>query len=409
MTFLTIDFNDFSLKFSTQYFNNAVAIINSYDGNIPLHHYLKNYFSLHKKFGSRDRKVIAHFCYCYYRLGKALINLSPSQRLKIAIFLCNNNISQYGELFDEHWMQTHSEILKERINFIQKTYTAFDINSVFDFINELPETVDRKAFAASHFIQPLVFLRIRPNKEEIVLQKLKAAEVAFTQISENCISVEANTKIDTVLLIDKDVIIQDLSSQKVKYLFEEINQQIKNHQIENLNVWDCCAASGGKSILVYDTLPNIKLTVSDVRESILQNLTKRFAIAGIRDYTMFQADLTIEKHTNKKQKTNYDLIICDAPCSGSGTWGRTPEQLYFFTNSKIEYYAALQKKIMANAVKQLKQGGHFLYITCSVFTKENEEAVAYAQQKLQLKLIKKELIQGYERRADSMFAALFEK
>lgn len=368
-----------------------------------MHHYLKNYFSLHKKFGSRDRKVIAHFCYCYYRLGKALINLSPSQRLKVAVFLCNNNISQYGELFDEHWMQTHSETLNDRINFIQNTYTAFDINSVFDFINDLPETIDVKSFAASHFIQPLVFLRIRPNKEDTVLQKLRAAEIAFTQISENCISVEASTKIDTVLLIDKDVVIQDLSSQKVATFFPTTNNQ------QPTQIWDCCAASGGKSILVYDTLPNIKLTVSDVRESILQNLTKRFAIAGIRDYTMFQADLTIEKHTNKKQKTNYDLIICDAPCSGSGTWGRTPEQLYFFRNEKIEYYATLQKKIMKNAVKQLKDGGHFLYITCSVFTKENEEAVAYAQQKLQLKLIKQELIKGYENRADTMFAALFEK
>jgi 16S rRNA (cytosine967-C5)-methyltransferase len=48
-----------------------------------------------------------------------------------------------------------------------------------------------------------------------------------------------------------------------------------------LAVWDCCAASGGKSILVKDTLNSIQLTVSDIRQSILNNLQQRFAVAGI--------------------------------------------------------------------------------------------------------------------------------
>jgi 16S rRNA (cytosine967-C5)-methyltransferase len=58
----------------------------------------------------------------------------------------------------------------------------------------------------------------------------------------------------------------------------------------------------------------------------------------------------------------FDLVICDAPCSGSGTWSRTPEQLYFFNEKKISEYSILQKNIVGNALKSLKKDGYFLYM-----------------------------------------------
>ena len=49
------------------YFNTAISLIKTYDGSIPLQHFLKQHFSQHKKHGSKDRKFITHLCYCYYR------------------------------------------------------------------------------------------------------------------------------------------------------------------------------------------------------------------------------------------------------------------------------------------------------------------------------------------------------
>jgi 16S rRNA (cytosine967-C5)-methyltransferase len=57
----------------------------------------------------------------------------------------------------------------------------------------------------------------------------------------------------------------------------------------------------------------------------------------------------------KPQISNFELIICDAPCTGSGTWSRTPEQLYFFDEKKIEQYALLQKKIVSTIIPRLKE------------------------------------------------------
>jgi len=179
-----------------------------------------------------------------------------------------------------------------------------------------------------------------------------------------------------------------------------------------LLIWDCCTGSGGKAILAYDIIPNIQLTVSDKRESIIKNLQKRFEKAGIKSYNFFVADL---ENLNKIsppaaaiiQKQKFDLIICDAPCTGSGTWSRTPEQLFYFHKNQIDKYASLQKKIVENITPFLKPGGHLLYITCSVFKKENEEIVEFIKEKLSLKLQRAEILKGYESKADTMFAALF--
>jgi 16S rRNA (cytosine967-C5)-methyltransferase len=108
-------------------------------------------------------------------------------------------------------------------------------------------------------------------------------------------------------------------------------------------------------------------------------------------------------------KYNYDLIIADVPCSGSGTWGRTPEWLRFFDTTAIDTYSELQKKIVTHAIPHLVERGYFLYITCSVFRKENEEVVEFIQANTALELVKTAVLKGYHRKADTMFAALFRK
>jgi 16S rRNA (cytosine967-C5)-methyltransferase len=184
-----------------------------------------------------------------------------------------------------------------------------------------------------------------------------------------------------------------------------------------INVWDCCAASGGKSIMAYDINPLINLTVTDKRKSILQNLQQRFAKAGIKNYTSFAADLSgvpvalsaspgLNDNISLNDK-KFDLIIADVPCTGSGTWARTPEQLYYFDQKQIKKYSDLQKQILENVMPYLKREGYLLYVTCSVFKKENEEAADFIKEKLKMNLVKIELLRGYEMQSDTMFAALF--
>ncbi len=385
------------MNFYKKYFDTAVALIKEYKGNMPLSVYLKQYFAQHKKHGAKDRRHISHLCYCYYRPGQALKDLTVEERLLSALFLCTYEKGDWLALYEACWQDNYKQDIDNRIAFIQSLH-PFNIEDIFYNLGSTNNDIDKQAFAKAHLIQPHLFVRIRPGNYETVIHKLQAADISYKLAGDNCIALDNTTKMDTLLEINKEVVIQDYSSQKIAAFIT-----MASENAEVVTVWDCCAASGGKSILAIDTLSPIKLTASDIRPSIIHNLKQRFKVAGIANYQSFVADLTNQYQAPMK----YDLVICDAPCSGSGTWARTPEQLCFITEEKIKHYTALQKKIVTTALKAVKKGGCFLYITCSVYKAENEEIVKFILQKTPLQLIKKEVLKGYEVKADTMFAALF--
>lgn len=383
------------------YINSATEIIGQYNGGEPFSSFLKKFFSQHKKYGSKDRRQISHLCYCYFRLGKSVKDLPIEEKILTGLFFCSNQFNDILQALKPVWNEYITSSLEEKIQLI--THPVL-IEEIFSWHNQLSEGIGISRFNNAHLQQPDLFLRIRPGKEKIVEQKLRNAGVSFSTLTDNCLALLNSSKIDTILELDKEVVVQDYSSQRVGEFLQYLKLQISNSKI---SIWDCCAASGGKSIMAKDILGDIDLTVSDVRESILANLQKRFEIARIKNYKSVIADLS--KPTNTFKENSFDLIIADVPCSGSGTWSRTPEQLVYFDEKQIEEYASLQKKIISTIVPKLKPGGHLLYITCSVFKKENEEAVNFINEKFKLDLIKSELLKGYDKKADTMFAALFQK
>ena len=380
------------------YLNSAVTILRSYNGSVPFHLYVKKYFASNKKFGSRDRKQITSLCYNYFRLGNAVKNISTEERIVLATFLCENRSSEFLKAIKPEWNDVIEKSLEQKLAICN---IQLAIEKLFSFKSELSEGIDAEKFNASFLIQPDLFLRVRPGKNKRVAGKLAGAGLQYKLINENCIALPNSSKINEVLELDKEAVVQDLNSQRVGEL---IQLSIANCQLP-ISIWDCCAASGGKSIMAYDINPEIELTVSDKRESILENLKKRFAAAGIKKYHSFIADLSTDDW--QKETKKFDLIICDAPCTGSGTWARTPEQLYYFKKESIKKYADLQKKILENVVPHIKADGQLLYITCSVFKKENEHVVAFIKEKFKLKLKGMKILEGYERKSDTMFAALF--
>ncbi len=377
------------------YVDSAKKILNDYDGAIPFAAYLKNYFGQNKKHGSRDRKMIAGLCYCFFRLGNSFQKIDINERLLVGQFLCSDSSNIFLGALKPEWNEMIAVPVEEKLE-----YLSADSN--FPLENELSEEIDKDLFSRSFLIQPDLFLRVRPGNKEIVLNKLEDSGIDFYYDGEYTIRLPNSSKVENLLLIDEEVVVQDLNSQKVLN-FPEL--QTSNSKLQT-SVWDCCAGSGGKSILLFDCFSNIQLTVSDVRESILINLRKRFEKAGIKKYRNFIADLS--KPNFQLPISDFDLVICDAPCSGSGTWSRTPEQLLYFDKARIEYYSTLQKTITANASKALKPGGYLLYVTCSVFRKENEDVVDWIANNTSLKKISHQYFKGYTTKADTLFAALFQ-
>lgn len=373
-----------SISRSYSHLNSAVAILQAYNGGLPFAHFIKAWFGPHKKFGSKDRRQIAQLCYSYFRLGKSYSQLPIEQKILKGLQLSAATLTpEWQVIINEHELPHEAP------------------DHIFPCKQYLSKSIDSTAFEQSHLIQPDLFLRIRPGYERDVAEKLSAQNIPYHFI-DGAVCLPNHTKIENELVINKEVVVQDLSSQRVGELLAVNKSQILN-QKSAISVWDCCAASGGKSILAKDILGSIALTVSDIRASIIANLKKRFREAGLNHYRSFIADATTAAPDAK-----FDLVIADVPCSGSGTWARTPEQLLYFSPSQIASYATVQKCIVTNATRYIKPGGFLLYITCSVFEKENEKQVEQMRE-AGLQLVEQKLITGYRHKADTMFAALLKK
>ena len=377
--------------------NTAVQLLQQYNGSQPFGSFIKQYFSQHKKYGSKDRKNISHLCYAFFRLGKALPQLPAEERILTGLFLCSHEPNELLQFLKPEWNDQSQLPLADKM---QLTTHPFSLNELFPWKEELSNNIDYDPFCSSFLTQPNLFLRIRPGKEATVKGKLQQAGITFQELNPSCLALPNASKIDTIIEIDKEAVIQDYSSQRIGELMQEID-------LKKPRIWDACAASGGKSILAFDIFKQPDLTVSDIRQSILFNLEKRFTTAGIKSYSSFVGDLS--SPTFNHRNSPFDIIITDVPCSGSGTWSRTPEQLYYFEPQQIDKYSALQKKIVSNAIPYLKPGGFLLYCTCSVFKKENEEVVAFIQQQDSLQLKQSALLTGYTMKADTLFGAIFQK
>ncbi|PST82449.1 RNA methyltransferase [Pedobacter yulinensis] len=366
-------------------------LLAAYDGSMPLHRFLPGFFKKNRQMGSTDRRWASRYIYSYFRLGGMLTELNVAKRLAIADFLCHEDMSPVAAQQLPELAGLEQRPADEKLGALRHAGFNADETQVFPFGGLLSEAIDEAAFCKSMFVQPELYIRIR---DEQVPQLLENAGQTFEQLSDHCLALPNGAKLET-LLPEHSYYVQDLSSQHTAGFFQPEKYG---------KWWDACAASGGKSLLIHSLEPSIELVVSDIRENILDNLEERFAQAGIRKYQRKQLDL-LQNNDQLLKHYAFDGIILDAPCSGSGTWGRTPELAQFFDKRKIAQFSYLQKSIAKNVVTYLKPGKPLIYITCSAFRAENEEVVEFMLDTLPLELERMELIDGYRRKADTMFAA----
>lgn len=367
----------------------------SYNGALPLHRHLVGYFKQHKQMGSSDRRWATRYIYSFFRLGKALPKLDQLHRLAVADFLCNDTPSLVVAHYLPELAPQIGLKLDEKLAIVKQAFPAFKLADVFPFQAALSDGIVATDFYSSSFIQPDLFIRVKETHIQALAKQLQTSGVGVKEIGDTTLALPNGTKLEQLINDPRLYQVQDLSSQKTGHYFKPNKYDYW---------WDCCAASGGKSLLLHDLEPSIQLLVSDVRENSLLNLQERFQQAGIKKYHQKVIDL-LQNNDQILHDYEFDGILLDAPCSGSGTWGRTPEMLYYFEQYKIENYVKLQKAIAANVVKYLKKGKPLIYMTCSVFKAENEEVVDYLTTNFDLKLEKMELIKGDQDKADSMFVA----
>ena len=132
-------------------------------------------------------------------------------------------------------------------------------------------------------------------------------------------------------------------------------------------VLDYCAGGGGKALaLAMD--PGRHVFAHDIDPRRMTDLPARAERAGASITTLPTADLA--------DHAPYDLVLCDAPCSGSGAWRRSPDGKWALTGERLAELTAIQDEILTDALRLVAPGGVLAYATCSVLACENEDRIA---------------------------------
>lgn len=369
-----------------------LTCLENYKHDFPLSRYLKEFFKMNKQMGSKDRKSLSHMIYSYFRIGRICSERTYEERLMIALLLVDQDPLNLLSLFMPEWVEEQSKPLEEKVKFLKGIYPEFEFEELFPLKNEITDKINATTFIQSHLTQPDLFIRAVKGKHEQLKLFLEKQNISYVQEGK-CFRLPNATKIEepTEYLFE----VQDKSSQStIDYIHPEVNEYW----------WDCCSASGGKSLLIKEKQPDVYLMCSDNRDSILKNLDGRFAKAGVTKYKRRLIDLKAEIQSFELE--TFDGIIMDAPCTGSGTWARTPERMVQVDEKMVQYFSDLQFDMANNAIQFLKKGKQMLYITCSVFVKENEEVIERLKKAHNLNVAEMKYIEGYSDKADTMFVAL---
>ena len=133
---------------------------------------------------------------------------------------------------------------------------------------------------------------------------------------------------------------------------------------------DCCAAPGGKSVLLAKKCQRV--TAFELHEHRVELIRQYKTRMGVNNITEIQKDSAVYDPAYSEA---FDAVLCDAPCSGYGTVSENPDIKLFRKKEDLISLAKAQLSILSNVSRYVKQGGALYYSTCSLFACENDGIV----------------------------------
>jgi 16S rRNA (cytosine967-C5)-methyltransferase len=142
-------------------------------------------------------------------------------------------------------------------------------------------------------------------------------------------------------------------------------------------VIDFCAGAGGKTLALAADMQNQgRLIASDTDRTRLSRLTPRAERAGASCIETRLLNPKQEHATLHDLEGMADIVLVDAPCSGTGTWRRNPELRWRLTEKKLAQVTDIQAHILETAQRYVKPGGRLVYAVCSLLDREGADQVA---------------------------------
>jgi 16S rRNA (cytosine967-C5)-methyltransferase len=134
-------------------------------------------------------------------------------------------------------------------------------------------------------------------------------------------------------------------------------------------VLDLCAGAGGKSLAIAAAVPLAQILATDSNRLRLSRIQPRAERAGARIETRL-LNPPNEMQELADWRASSDVVLVDAPCSGSGTWRRNPEGRWRLTPERLDRVIAAQKRLLDIAADMVRPGGYLVYAVCSLLKRE---------------------------------------
>ena len=132
---------------------------------------------------------------------------------------------------------------------------------------------------------------------------------------------------------------------------------------------DLCAGAGGKALALAAAAPGATILATDSNRTRLAKLAPRAERAGARIETRLLSPPG-ELDQLSDWRGEADLVLVDAPCSGSGTWRRNPEGRWRLTPERLERLVAVQARLLDIGAELVRPGGRLVYAVCSLLSRE---------------------------------------
>ena len=227
---------------------------------------------------------------------------------------------------------------------------------------------------AAYLNTPKVTIRVNPLSQI-------SREQLLSEMKEDGLSATESPVLPYCLELSGDVV--DLSSAdtycKGRYSVQSLSAMLVGHIASpkpGMSVLDTCSAPGGKTTHMAEIMEDQgridALDANEIRLKMVQESAQRLGISVI--HTM-PYDATFLSEEKEKLLFEYDLVLCDVPCSGLGLLHRKPDIRLSMSYEKMQDLLQVQSGILDNSCLRVKKGGTLIYSTCTVNPNENEKQI----------------------------------
>lgn len=353
----------------------AFSVILKLDG--PADQLMKAFFKSNPKLGSRDRAVLAEAIFYALRhlasISYRMRPMVPSRAPKVAALL--TLLLQYGkDALPDSILGRDKGPLENMLSApMEKAAPEVLAEMPFWLYDRICKQYGEDAqgiFKASQEGAPLdLRVNVLKAKREDVLKELEEHGVKgeVTPFSP-----------DGIRLIDKPGLIRWPMYQEGRIDVQDEGSQLIARLLgakRGEMVCDFCAGAGGKTLAIGAAMRSTgRLYAFDVNEKRLAGLTPRMRRAGLTN--VHPMAIRNEKDSRvKRLRGKFDRVLVDAPCTGTGTLRRNPDLRWRLNLQELERIKALQRSILDEASKLVKDGGRLVYATCSLLEEENQAVI----------------------------------